>query len=75
MPFEADIGDHTLVVHAHVELELIPAQRVVAVSTAIGIRQRPEVPRVAVVVEDDLLVEISEIRHEPNMSPTLPMAA
>jgi hypothetical protein len=51
----------------HVTLELdeqpqpVAAQRVEPFARAVGILHLPEIPRPAVVVEDDLLVELSEV--------------
>ena len=45
-------------------LDLVAAERVVAVGGAVApVGPAPEVPRAPVVVEDDFLVELSQIVH------------
>ena len=51
----------------HVHRQPVAAQRVVAVGAASASGSAPEVPRVLVVVEDDLAVEVVEV-HQPNTS-------
>ena len=57
---EGDFGD-AIAVHAQVHAALVAARRVVAVGDAVGRGQLPAVARTAVVVEDDLLIELGEI--------------
>ena len=61
---DADVGDDAVVVDVEVDDDLVAAQRVEALDP-VG-RRRVElapVPRVAVVVEDDLAVEVFEAGH------------
>ena len=54
-------------VDLHEEGQLIAAERVVADAGVRRPRQRPEVPGRLVVVEDDQLVELSGVRHQPKI--------
>src|SRR5690606_26129561 len=59
---EADVRDFA-VVEAHVQREPITAKRIHGVDDAVRARQLAEVTRLAVVVEDDLAVELVELAH------------
>src|SRR5690606_13681436 len=59
---EADVGD-LAVVETHIQREPIAAKRVYGVDDAVRARQLAEIARLAVVVEDDLAVELVELAH------------
>jgi len=59
---EAGVFDRA-VLDLQVERQPIPAERVVALGVPVGGFNRAEVARPAVVVEDDLLIELPEIGH------------
>src|ERR1051326_9090710 len=61
---QLDVADR-VAVELHVQLNAVTAQRVVSLGPAIRGIEPLEVPRVAVVVEDDLLVQIAEVVHHP----------
>src|SRR5439155_19432651 len=68
---EADLADD-VTVHADLKADAVAAQRVVALRGAIGPGDRPEVPRVPVVLEDGLLVQVAEVAHRsPKRSRTI----
>src|SRR5690606_21166707 len=54
-----DIG-----VNAHLDMNPIAAERVVALGLTGRIRQGPEVPRPSIVVENQFLVELGQVRHQ-----------
>jgi len=55
-------------------MEMIAAQGVESFLVPVGRFQGTEVVRVAIVVEDDLLVEFAQLGHQPRTSRTLPRA-
>src|SRR6185503_5754607 len=59
---KTDVADR-LAVELHVQLNPVTAQRIVAFRLAVGRFNALEIPRAAVVVENDLLIELAEIRH------------
>src|SRR2546425_9261876 len=61
-PLEAGVLDHA-VLDLQVERQPIPAERVVALGVPVGAFHRAEVARPAVMVEDDLLIELPKIGH------------
>jgi hypothetical protein len=61
--------DHP-VLDLQVHPQLVSAERIVAVGVAIRLRQRAEVARLAAVIEDHFLVELAQVRHQPNISVT-----
>jgi len=61
------------IAHPDVHLDLVAAQRVESFSRTVRIGDLLEVPRLAIVIEDDLLVKFAELRHQPNTSRTLRM--
>src|SRR6266481_5541004 len=69
-PLKADVLNHA-VFHLEKELHLVAAQRVEALGMSVGDRERAEIPRLLLVIQDDLLVQIAQIRHQPNTSLTL----
>src|SRR5207248_4094875 len=68
---EGRIGDHA-VLELDVEGNPIAAQWIESFRFAIRVGQRAKVPRLPVVVEDDLLVEIAQITHGPLTVQTAP---
>src|SRR6185369_12449529 len=65
---EADIYDD-VVFHFDEELELVAAERIVAIGLAGGVRHGMAIPRTLTVVENDFLVEI--VDHQAKTSFTL----
>ena len=61
---EGDLAD-AVAVEPEVDGALVAAGGIVAVGHAVGGRQLAAIPGAAVVVEDDLLVKVGEIRHGP----------
>jgi hypothetical protein len=59
------------VLQREVDGDLVAAERVVAARLAVRVLGRAEVPRLAVMVEDDLLVEVAQLGHQPKISFTL----
>src|SRR5258705_377950 len=59
---KSDIADG-IAVDLDEHLDAVAAQRIVALGAAIRRLQPLEVPRIAVVIEDDLLVELAQIAH------------
>src|SRR5687768_4092755 len=55
---------HELALHRQVDRELVATQRVHAGGAVRRLLQSPEVPRALVMVEDDLLVEVAQLRHQ-----------
>jgi hypothetical protein len=45
-------------------MDFIAAQRILAVRCPVGAIERTEVPRLAVVVENDRLIKLLKIRHD-----------
>src|SRR5690606_15128156 len=70
---EADVADDAALVGLEVERDLVAAQRIAALRLAIRAGDLAAVTRVAVVIEDDLLVEVLQVAHRLNISMTLPM--
>src|SRR5690606_34335193 len=62
---ETDVA-HALAVELEVQREAIAAQRVVSFQPQVGILEHAEVPRAAVVIDDDLLVEVLDVHHRAN---------
>src|SRR5262245_28557895 len=60
--FPADVLD-PVAVHLRGDGDLVAAERVVARRAARRLLDQPRVPRLLVVVEDDLLVQIAELMH------------
>src|SRR5690606_19583848 len=71
---EGGVADDSLVIDLQVEPQLVAAQRVVAVGAAVRIGDLPKIARLLGVIDDQLLVEIPQVRHQPNSSFTLAMA-
>src|ERR1700687_4173065 len=71
---EADIPDH-IPVQLYVDDDLVAAERVVTFRLPVRRFQDLEVARLLVMVENDFLIEILQIRHQPNTSMTLWMPA
>ena len=61
MAFEADVF-HAVAGHLELEMDAVAAERVVAVGVVSRTLQVAEVPRPLAVVEDHLLVELTQIR-------------
>src|SRR6516225_841616 len=61
---------HAVSVDLEHEHELVAAERIAPTGAVRGVRQRPEVPRVLGVVQDHLLVEVSQVGHQPKISST-----
>jgi hypothetical protein len=61
-PDETQIAHHA-VVHQHVDGELVAAQRVEPFGDAVRAFQLLKVARLLVVVEDDLLIKLTQFRH------------
>ena len=59
---EADVGE-LVAVHAHVDFEVVAAERVVSGGAVVAGFECVEVARVFAVVEDDFLVEGFEVVH------------
>jgi hypothetical protein len=55
--------------------EMVPAERVATLRVAVRLGQRAEVPRPLVVIEDHLLVQLSQVGHQPNILLTCPIAS
>src|SRR5216684_1304626 len=66
---EADIADHARL-DVEVDPDLVPAEGVVALRGPVGPVEPPEVARLPVVVEDDLLVQLAQFGHHPKISRT-----
>jgi len=56
------------VIQLDVKVQPVAAQGIVALGDAIGVFQFAEIPRMAVVVDDDFLVEGLEVKHHANIS-------
>ena len=65
--FERDVLQH-LAVERHVDRHAISTQRVIAFGLPARYRRATAVPRAPVVVQDQLLVEIGQLGHDPNTS-------
>src|SRR5450830_1826915 len=72
--FEADVADDP-VLDLHVDRDPVAAEWVVSLGMVIVPRRLAVMPRVLVVVEDDLLVQIAEFGHQPSTSRTRATAA
>jgi hypothetical protein len=57
---KAHVFDH-IIVDAQIHRELVAAQRVVAVGVVIGLGHVVEVTRLAVVIEDHLLIQLAQV--------------
>ena len=62
-PFKTNVLDDLVVVQVEIDVEVIAAEWVESFLEAVGTLQFPEVARVLVVVENDLLVKFSEVLH------------
>src|SRR5690606_345548 len=62
---EADVA-HALAVQLEVQRQAIPAQRVEPLEPQVGALENAEVPGAAVVIDDDLLVEVLGVHHRAN---------
>ncbi len=60
---EADLLDHVSLAEAHRDGDFVPAQRVLPFRLSIGMLEQPVVPRVLVVVQDELAIELVELAH------------
>src|SRR5690606_11251094 len=60
---ESDVAD-SAVLELHVQGHLVAAERVDALDNAIRMIEPAEIPRRAVVVEDDLAVQLLQLVHE-----------
>jgi hypothetical protein len=67
-PDEADLLDEAARVDLDEELELVAAEWVVALGHRRRFRDLVKVARLLVVVEDDRLVELADVRHYPKTS-------
>src|SRR5438874_1110232 len=67
--FERGVADH-VALHLQVQGQPIAAKRVVALGPMVRIGERVKVPRPSVVVEDNFLIQIREVGHQPNTSCT-----
>ena len=74
LALECGVLDHAIL-HAQIEPDLVPTERVVALGGPVGALQHAEVPRLPVVVENHLLVEVAEIGHQPKISRARSIAA
>jgi hypothetical protein len=61
-PLEHDVLD-AVAVELQVDRHLVAAERVVAVREMARVIELAEIPRVAAVIEDDVLVELAQIHH------------
>src|SRR5437667_4818954 len=68
---KADVTDELVLSH-DLNRHAVTAERVVALRSLGRTRQPPEVPRLPVVIEDDLLIQLAELGHHPKTSRTLP---
>ena len=64
---EADIGD-PVAVERQVDRHPVAAQRVIALREMRRMLDRPEIPRVPAVIEDDVLIKLAQIHHRKNIS-------
>ena len=62
---ERDVADH-VAIQLEPDRQLVAAERVVPFGPAVGVVHDPVVPGRAVVLQDDVLVELGEARHQPN---------
>ena len=60
--FETDVG-HDILIELQVQGDPVPAQGVVALQGAVGPLQAAEVAGLSAVVQDDLLVQLVDVRH------------
>ncbi len=60
---KADVADH-VAVHPDPDGQFVPAQRIVPVGLPVRILHDAEISRRAIVLEDDVLVELAETRHQ-----------
>ena len=58
----ADVGE-AFAVHAHIDFEVVAAERVVSGGAVVAGIERVEVARVFAVVEDDFLIQVFEVVH------------
>src|SRR6202035_582755 len=66
-PLKADIGD-AVAIQRQVDRHPVAAQRVMALREMRRMLDRTEIPWVAAVVEDDVLIELAQIHHRANIS-------
>src|SRR5215831_17842700 len=60
--------DDAVAVEREVDRHPVAAQRVVAVREMSRVLDRPEIARMAPVIEDDVLVKLAQIHHRANIS-------
>src|SRR5438552_17322759 len=58
-------------VDLQIDREMISAQRVIPLGLLVGIGQLAVISRLLAVLQDDLLVEVAQVRHQPKTSRTL----
>jgi hypothetical protein len=68
-PWKLRGGDH-VPLEVDVDRHVVAAEGVVSVRLPVGAVDLPEVAGVLVVIQDHLLVQLAQIRHQPLISPT-----
>ena len=72
---ERDVFDQTVTAEFDVDRQLVAAQGIVAVRLGGRIVGRAKISRTFAMVEDDLLIELAQIVHQPKISDTSLSAA